>query len=247
MTTSRAARRVFWSARRRRPPTPRGTLAALLLVLIIAITATILARIPRQDDPIPTATDRAHVQDLLSVIPQVPHRVHVLGYDREFFGGWETQVTDQGWRCTTREVVLFATFGTPSPTSSAPSLPSSPSASTCPDASGSATDVYTREAFTPAEAQVDHIVPLAAAWDHGAHAWPRETRVAFANDTTRNLLAVSAEVNQAKSDGTPGEWLPPAGGPTPCAYIARYLLVISVYELSISISDAEAAHRACDL
>ena len=41
-----------------------------------------------------------------------------------------------------------------------------------------------------AAVQIDHIVPLALAWDLGARNWTDEMRVRFANDPA-NLLAVA--------------------------------------------------------
>lgn len=55
--------------------------------------------------------------------------------------------------------------------------------------------------------QIDHVVPLADAWRHGARGWTPETRAAFANDTN-NLLAVDGNANQAKGAKTPDQWLP---------------------------------------
>lgn len=221
-----------------RPTRAVSTTALAIFLGAIAAVALVLLS-PREHGSTPNNADQDHVRDLLEKLPQVPRRVHTLGYDRELFGGWQTRVTDQGWRCTSREVVLLRTFTTSSP-SSAP-------ISACPKATGSATDVYTNNSMTPSDVHIDHIVPLAAAWDHGAYKWPREKRVAFANDTARNLVAVSSTVNQEKSDGTLAEWLPPAAGSTPCAYVARYLLIVNTYTLSISAADAGAARDACRL
>lgn len=212
-------------------------MAAAVTTALVAVTVTV----PPPDAGGPATADRATVARLLSGVPTVARRVHVLGYDRALFGDWAPAVTGTGRGCTTRDLVMFRTFGTPA----APATHVGGPVTGCPDASGSATDVYTGAPVTPPEVQVDHIVPLAAAWDHGAHAWPPGTRKAFANDVPLNLVAVSAGANQAKSDGTPAEWLPDREGPTPCAYVARYLTVISTYALSISVADARAARTAC--
>lgn len=209
-----------------RLPRPAVVVATALLTL----PATGCATGPGAAD-----ADRRTVGALLEQVETVPRRVHVLGYDRDQFGGWRPRVADLGQLCTTRDLVLFGTFGAPSPTEG----------TDCPDAVGTATDVYTGGTFSPADAQIDHVVPLAAAWDHGAHAWDRDRRIDFANDTGLNLLAVSADANRAKSDGTPAEWLPTADGPAPCAYVARYLTVSVVYGLSVSTADADAARTVC--
>lgn len=200
--------------------------------------------------------DRDTVEHALSHLDVIPRRHHVLGYSREQFGGWEerswtdsTAGTDGADgtvtpppRCTTRQIVMLQTFRHHSP---APD-------GDCPTAEGDTVDVYSGTALQPSDVEIDHVVPLSAAWDHGAHSWDRDTRVRFANDVELNLLAVSASTNRAKSDGTPGEWLPEtteAGSPSGagCAYSARYLTVCVVYGLSVSSADAETTARQCGL
>jgi len=126
-------------------------------------------------------------------------------------------------------------------------VPADRGPTSCPRTEKAATEVYTGDLISPSEVEIDHVVPLAAAWDHGAYAWDRTRRVAFANDLDRNLLAVSGSANQAKSDGTPAEWLPPLSGAAPCAYVARYLTVSVGYGLSVSEPDVSAARGACRL
>jgi hypothetical protein len=90
--------------------------------------------------------------------------------------------------------------------------------------------------------QIDHIVPLALAWDAGAYAWPRSRRVAFANDTDE-LLAVSGKENEAKGDASIGRWLPPNRA-FDCSYIQLYLAVTVKYQLPITTADRDTA-RSC--
>ncbi|WP_306292888.1 GmrSD restriction endonuclease domain-containing protein [Streptomyces avermitilis] len=53
---------------------------------------------------------------------------------------------------------------------------------------------------------VDHLVPLAKAWDSGASAWTAKEREAYANDLDdpRVLIVVSAASNRSKADKDPG-------------------------------------------
>lgn len=185
----------------------------------------------------PAVHDSALVTELLGRVTTVPRRIHVLGYDRGLFGDWMKQVTPDGSLCTTREAVLLSVFGSPA---SSPGL-----GPACPSVSGTITDLYSGAAVTPDEIEVDHVFPLAAAWDHGAHGWTRQTRISFANDRQHNLLAVSAGQNRSKSDGTPAEWLPDVDAAGRCAYVARYLTVAVTYRLSISDADAESIRQAC--
>lgn len=67
---------------------------------------------------------------------------------------------------------------------------------------------------------VDHMVPLAEAWDSGASAWDAAKKEMYANDQTdpRHLIAVTGSSNRSKSDQDPAEWMP-----TNKAYACEYL------------------------
>ncbi|WP_405816431.1 MULTISPECIES: HNH endonuclease family protein [unclassified Streptomyces] len=72
---------------------------------------------------------------------------------------------------------------------------------------------YDEREVTPAGAlDIDHMVPLAEAWDSGASAWTAARREAYANDQGQpaSLVAVTARSNRSKADQDPAEWLPPA-------------------------------------
>lgn len=62
----------------------------------------------------------------------------------------------------------------------------------------------------PRGLDIDHVVPLAEAWDSGAKAWTRDRRVAYANylGDDRHLEAVSLRSNRQKADQDVAEWLP---------------------------------------
>ena len=105
-------------------------------------------------------------------------------------------------------------------------------------------DPYTHRTMNRHNVDVDHIVPLAAAWDLGAYAWPDARRREFANDTLRNLVLTASEVNREKSDSTLSEWLPLVNQ---CGYCARFVRVIGEYGLAMTVADLQAARDACDL
>jgi hypothetical protein len=88
---------------------------------------------------------------------------------------------------------------------------------------------------------IDHVYPLAAAWDLGAATWPAQRRRDFANDP-RNLLATSRSVNAAKGDKTPGQWQPvtPEGR---CIYAQRYVTVAAAYGLAVTRADRDTLQR----
>lgn len=73
----------------------------------------------------------------------------------------------------------------------------------------------------PYEVQIDHIVPLAYAWRHGAAGWTWEERRAFGNDWP-NLMPTSVRANAQKSDQGPGEWMP-VNKAFACAYSRRFI------------------------
>ena len=95
--------------------------------------------------------------------------------------------------------------------------------------------------------QIDHVYPLARAWDMGAARWPLQRRVDFANDEAANLLAVDGPANASKNDDGPGEWLP-INRSYRCTYVLRYLQVAHKYTLAITAADRDAAQaitRSC--
>ncbi|MFI8008373.1 HNH endonuclease family protein [Streptomyces sp. NPDC086010] len=70
---------------------------------------------------------------------------------------------------------------------------------------------------------IDHMVPLAEAWDSGAYDWTAQRRQAYANDlgADRSLVAVTAKTNRSKADKDPATWLPPADA-AHCTYGADW-------------------------
>jgi hypothetical protein len=85
--------------------------------------------------------------------------------------------------------------------------------------------------------QVDHLIPLAAAWDLGAWRWSPEKRATFANDTAHELLAVDGPTNMSKGDSTPASWLPPNKA-FRCEYGVRYLRNSLHWSIPITSADA---------
>ena len=106
---------------------------------------------------------------------------------------------------------------------------------------GSLLDPYTGKALAFADADLDHVVPLGWAWDHGACGWSTQLRVMFATDV-HNLELVAAKLNRAKGDSGPADWLPPTGA---CAYWQRFVQLVHDYRLQLD-PETDAAHaKAC--
>lgn len=85
--------------------------------------------------------------------------------------------------------------------------------------------------------QVDHIVPLAAAFRYGANGWSDARRLKFATDLN-NLVAVSGSANTSKGDQDPAAWRPRKAAQ--CGYAVRYIAVKAKYALPTDTSEKAA-------
>ena len=232
-----------------------GARRAALLVRDLAVvalfaltTALVLGALHGDGRPVPVAADLsvplrplgpvAAALAQLAALRVVATRPHVGGYDRDCGSGhgcvfgpaWsdDVDVADGHNGLDTRTDVIRRDRGT------APALRD--------PYSGAPTSTI----------QIDHLVPLAAAWDLGARRWPLREREDFANDP-RELLSVSAEQNQLKSDEIPGDWAGCLRAPNPClraapavwfpraaircALAERYVLICGVYSLPVTVAD----------
>ncbi|MEU1408529.1 HNH endonuclease family protein [Streptomyces sp. NPDC005728] len=93
----------------------------------------------------------------------------------------------------------------------------------------------------PSGLDIDHLVPLAEAWDSGASAWTAKEREAYANDLgdDRALIAVSAASNRSKADQDPTTWLPPAKDYR-CQYATDWVADKTRWGLSIDTAEQTA-------
>ena len=182
--------------------------------------------------------------DVLGDIAETPVRQRGHDYRRAAFGeAWDDDNSAPGGHngCDTRNDILNRdlldkTFV---------------SIKRCPNAvaTGSLHDPYTNDvvAFTRgnqtgASVQIDHIVPLAYAWDQGARGWPDATRLRFANDPA-NLLAVEGRVNQDKGDQEPAHWMPPNRAFW-CQYAVQFVAVLRGYALAVDAPSAAVLREA---
>lgn len=81
---------------------------------------------------------------------------------------------------------------------------------------------------------VDHLIPVCWAWDHGASDWPREKQRAFYNDA-RYLVPVERGVNREKGAKGVMDFVP--GGDFACAYVDLVAEGIAKYGLTLSETD----------
>ncbi|TFB90870.1 HNH endonuclease, partial [Cryobacterium algoricola] len=107
-----------------------------------------------------------------------------------------------------------------------------------------ATISFARGASTSALVQIDHVVPLANAWQTGAQQLSQAQRVSLANDPL-NLLAVDGRSNEQKSDGDTATWLP-ANKSYRCHYVARQISVKATYGLWVTQAERDAMTRILD-
>jgi hypothetical protein len=148
------------------------------------------------------------------------------GYARDLFPHW---IDADGDGCSTRDEVLIAEADDPVTVGDG-----------CDLSGGRWFSYYDRVSWTdPGRIDIDHLVPLAEAWDSGARRWRTSTRRAYANDLgdRRSLVGVTDSVNQSKADRDPGEWMPEYGR---CRYVRQWVAVKHRWRLSVDRAERRA-------
>ncbi|AHH95406.1 HNH endonuclease family protein [Kutzneria viridogrisea] len=198
----------------------RTWLIALAAVVVLAIAAFLTRTVVAP----PTAQGTSPVQVQLAELP-VKAQHAMKGYSRDRFKHWITQ----GGGCDTREVVIERD-GKDVKKDAA-----------CKATSGHWTSPYDgKEVSKATELDIDHMVPLAAAWRTGADEWTDERRQQFANDLTApQLFAVSAASNRGKGDQDPSQWKPPAKTYW-CTYATNWVIVKHTYQLFVTQAEHDA-------
>lgn len=192
----------------------KGLIAVVsAVVLLVGMSATAA--------PAAQASDKKSVLTLLKKLPVESESRD--GYDRDLFDHW---VTTDG--CTTREWVLIrqAISGT---------------VDDCKAVNGEWFSYYDGATTDSSRSfDIDHMVPLAEAWDSGADDWSESRRERFANDLDYlpSLQAVSASSNRSKSDQDPSEWMPTSDN-AGCRYLKEW--VGTKYRWGLSVDPAEKA------
>jgi hypothetical protein len=220
-----------------------SAVAALALVVAyqtLGSSAAKRAEVAARAD-VPTVQPGA---DVLAGVEVVPQRLHRYDYRRAAFGhAWDD---DNGAPlghngCDTRDDILNRDLVDKTYVST----------KRCPDAvaTGTLHDPYTnktiafqRGAGVGQSVQIDHIVPLAYAWDMGAYGWPSPERLRFANDPA-NLLAVEGRANEDKGDSPPAQWMPPNTA-FDCQYAMQFIAVLRGYQLPVDEPSAGVLRQA---
>lgn len=120
----------------------------------------------------------------------------------------------------------------------------------CHVSSGKWVDPFSGKTFYRAsDLDVDHVVPLKWANNHGGSNLNRVLKEKFANDPA-NLLAVDDGLNQAKGAKGPTEWMPPNQA-FRCQYLGIWQSILAAYPmLKMTPSETRIFRKqleACDL
>lgn len=154
------------------------------------------------------------------------------GYDRDEFPHW-LDASDHGWptepndACNARNASLYRDGEDVTMSDS------------CTKLEGKWADPYSAKTFdATGDIDIDHVVPLAAAWRSGADAWTKDRRTEYANDP---LVLVSSwdSLNQEKSDQGPDEWKPPLTE-SHCNYAVRWTFTKDKYDLTVTTQEKSA-------
>ncbi|MFG2607727.1 HNH endonuclease family protein [Streptomyces sp. NPDC048514] len=196
---------------------------SILAALTGLLASAALLNSPNASAALPTPVSGATARGYLSQLTVATE--NRTGYNRDLFPLW---ITISG-SCNTREWILKRD-GSNVVTNSA-----------CTATSGSWYSPYDGATWTAAsDLDIDHLVPLAEAWDSGAGKWTTAQRQAFANDVTRpQLIAVTDNVNQAKGDQDPATWIPSRSDYV-CTYVRAWVQVKYYYNLSVDSAEKTA-------
>jgi hypothetical protein len=178
----------------------------------------------------PASAAETYSAPFQTAIGDLPGATEVrTGYDRALFRHW---VDADGDGCDTRREVLVSEADDPVTVGSSCSL-----------SGGRWFSYYDRVSWTDtSRIDIDHMVPLAEAWDSGARSWTSSRRELFANDLAdyRTLVGVTDSVNQAKSDRDPAQWMPTYDR---CRYLREWVAVKLRWRLSVDTGERAALQQ----
>lgn len=222
-------------------------LVAAVIVAVLVAVQTGTAMLRHRSDAFVALADAPTVApgvDVLAGIAVIPVRIRGFDYRRAAFGeSWTDDNDAPGGHngCDTRNDVLDRDLVDKTYVS-IKRCPNAVATGTLHDPYTNTTIAFVRGAQTGASVQIDHLVPLALAWDLGARNWIDELRVRFANDPA-NLLAVEGQTNQDKGDQAPSTWMPPNHAFW-CQYAVQFAEVLRGYALPIDQASADTLREA---
>jgi hypothetical protein len=198
---------------------------AVLLIGVLVAAATQVTTSPAFASP-PNPPALTTIRSELAAIPNKAE-TSSAGYSRALFPHWITQ----SGSCDTRETVLKRD-GVNVVTSA-----------TCSATSGSWYSVYDGTwNYASSDVDIDHVVALSEAWGSGASTWTTSKRQQFANSLSDGqLIAVTDNVNAAKSDRDAAEWQPPLASYR-CMYAKQVVNVKYGWGLSMDSAEKTAVN-----
>ncbi|MGK2879655.1 MAG: HNH endonuclease family protein [Mycobacterium sp.] len=219
--------------------------AAAVLAFVVAIQVVAApgehARMVVAEAEVPTVAPGI---DVLAGIVVIPLRTRGYDYRRVAFGeAWYDDNDAPGGNngCDTRNDILDRDLVDKTYVEIS-RCPTAVATGTLRDPYTNAVISFVRGAQVGASVQIDHIVPLALAWDLGARAWTDRLRLRFANDPA-NLIAVDGPTNQDKGDSEPAEWMPPNRAFW-CQYSVQFIEVLRGYALPVDEASARVLREA---
>jgi hypothetical protein len=184
--------------------------------------------------------------DVLAGITVLPQRIRRYDYHRSAYGdAWDDDNDAPGGHngCDTRDDILNRDLVDKTYVS-VKRCPNAVATGTLHDPYTNTTIAFQRGAKVGEAVQIDHIVPLAYAWDMGAYDWTVPERLRFANDPA-NLLAVEGQANQDKGDSPPAQWMPPNTA-FACQYAMQFIAVLRGYGLPVDAPSVPVLQRAAE-
>ncbi|MFF3974140.1 DUF1524 domain-containing protein [Streptomyces rubiginosohelvolus] len=198
------------------PPGP-GSAGARSLVLVPLLSA-----------PAAPAAEVTTLADAVGLVKSTEE--DHAGYTRSKFKHWNSG-DDAGDRYNTRNEVLLAEAVV------APTVEAG-----CKLTGGTWVSYYDGQEVTSAGSlDIDHMVPLAEAWDSGASTWTAARREAYANDqgSTVSAVAVTARSNRQKFDQDPADGIPPSPE-AQCRYVGEWVATKLRWDLTADDRELEA-------
>ena len=142
----------------------------------------------------------------------------IARYKRSLFGAWQDQ--DKDCQNTRHEILISRSL----------KPVSFKDKKQCYVKAGEWKDFYYDETLKKAsDIDIDHVVPLKYAFDHGADKWDKNKRFEFANDKD-NLVITNLKYNRQKGSKGITEWMPIDRNYS-CKYAKRWFLIKQRYNL----------------
>ncbi|MFF8556592.1 DUF1524 domain-containing protein [Streptomyces sp. NPDC015501] len=153
-----------------------------------------------------------------------------IGYTRTKFKHWNSGEDATDGCNTCAEVLLAEAIVAPTVEAG------------CKRSGGAWRSYYDDQEVTSADSlDIDHMIPLAEAWDSSASTWTAVRREMYANDqgAHTSLVAVTARSNRQKSEQDTADWMPPSPD-AQCRYVGEWVATKLRWQLTADDREIEA-------